>query len=67
MDISTGQLYETRQSALSAGVLPENLVFIEGAPEAVERVSTVMTEAARQRRKARNKAAKMSRRANRKA
>lgn len=65
MDTMTGFIYQSFDAALTAGVPPERMVQIEGTPEAIESVSRAVSAAYRAERKARNKAAKASRRKNR--
>lgn len=65
MDIKTGHIYQSFDEAVFAGVPPERLVQMEGTPEAIEQVSRAVSAQYKAERRARNKQAKASRRANR--
>jgi hypothetical protein len=67
MDDRTGDLYPSRDAALKAGVPPQHVVELDGPEKAIKRIARRVRWAARhenQRRKARRKAQKLSRRAN---
>lgn len=70
MDVTTGKVYLELDQAVAAGVDPQNLVY--GMPRAIAELSRAIrteraraTERARQQRKAAHKAARTSRRRNR--
>jgi len=63
MDSNSGRLYPSLAAARLDGVVSP--VEITGTPEAVERISAAVSAKYLAERKARNKAAKQSRRANR--
>ena len=64
MDTQTGQLYASYDEAILAGAT--NVVMLKGLPEDIEAVSQAVSAQYRATRKAKNKAAKRSRRTNRK-
>jgi hypothetical protein len=69
MQVSTGLIFASYDSAVMAGVPAEDLVEITGTSEQVETIAAAVragiTAKERAARKAKNKAAKKSRRANR--
>ena len=68
MDSRTGDLYETRKDAIEAGVPEEAIVEIRGPKKAIEKVAGRVRWAAQheeRKRKARRRAQKASRKANR--
>ena len=64
MDTMTGKLYPSYDEAVLHGAV--NPVLLTGTPEAIERISHAVSAQYRAERKSKNKAAKRSRRANRK-
>ena len=64
MHVPTGEIFNTYHEATLAH--PEgSVVLLEGPPEAIEQISRAVSAQYRAERKAKNKAAKLSRRANR--
>ena len=64
MDPGSGRLYPTFDAALADGV--EFPVMLTGTTEAIEQISRAVSAQYRAQRKTKNKAARRSRRANRK-
>jgi hypothetical protein len=68
MQVSTGRTFSSLDEALKVGIPATDLVEITGTPEAVESVSrAVRDQRAIEKRRAANKVARKSRRANRQA
>jgi hypothetical protein len=69
MQVSTGQIYASYDTAVAAGIPTTDLVEIKGTTEQVESIAAAVragiTAKQKAERKAKNKAAKKSRRANR--
>jgi len=68
MDSQTGRLYPTLIAALAAGVKQDDVVELRGSQKAIRRVARKVRLASRvafKKKKARQKMAKASRRANR--
>lgn len=61
MDISTGEIYGSKEHALKAGASADNIVELIGSKEAVITVSGAVKDARRRK----NKAARKSRKKNR--
>jgi hypothetical protein len=66
MNTYTGQLTVLEPTTVADGIsVPEGHVLVQGATEDIQRLSATVSAKYRAERKARNKAAKKSRRANR--
>lgn len=65
MDSSTGKLYPTREAAIEAGVLKENVVEIEGPHKAIRKISAALRASRALKARKKRKQQKASRAANR--
>jgi hypothetical protein len=66
MDTRTGEMYESKQAALDAGVPEKHIAEIVGEPKAVRRVARLVMSAVKRnaKRKAKRKMQQASRRRN---